>query len=1638
MKRTSACCVCLFSTLLVFTGISVAQVATGKKPFNSFGGGPFDAVNLGNLNVHFSVPIVHKAGRGLPFSYDLSYDSSVWSPVGVSGNQVWQPVSNFGWSSNWGGTSGYLSYFYSQSPCYDNMGHLTGNTYYYQGWGYHDPWTNAVHGFNGEIVIYAGSCSGTSIYSFTSTATDGSGLILNAGGTSGTITTPSGTVISPPSNPPPGPVTTTSADANGNQITSNTSGVFTDTLGQTALTISGANPVTFAYAAPSGSQVHYSVNYSSYNIKTHFGCSSIAEYTASNVSLVSSIGLPDGTSYSFTYESTQGFSGYYTGRIASVTLPTGGSLSYSYPLTHSGTTNGINCADGTAPAASGTNPSMTRTLNPGGQWTYSRTQVSGNHWQTKVSTPPDPQNAGSASDDTVIDFQEDGTTGSTPTYSFYETQRQNYQGAAGGTLLLTTVTCWNGTSSNCTTTAVSSPISQRAITLQYPNNGLQSKTAISYSGALVTESDEYAYASGTPTTLARKTVISYASLGNGIGDHPASVVVQDGSANVISTTNYGYDEYSTYPLQPTTGTPQLVSITGSRGNATTVSNLVSGSTYLTKHSSYYDTGNVYQSYDVDGAITTYNYGTAPQGNSTISCGNSFPTGFTLPITGLSTSASTTWNCFGGVATVLTDLNGNSTSTSYTDPYFWRPASSQDPASNTTSFTYTAYNSTTQAPANVDSRMLFNSSNSVTEQLTTVGGFGQVLYSQQREGPSSTNYDSTQVLYDSFGRANQSTMSCVTTAGRGCGSAAKTTSTFDAIGRTLQTTDGGGGYVKSTYTQNDVLQEVGPAPAGENTKQKQLEYDALGRLTSVCEKTNLTGYGICSQQTSSSNGYLTTYSYSVNSSGYPTVTVTQNAQASSGHQTRIYSYDLLGRLISEQNAENGITTYTYDSDSAGTCSGTYNGDLVKLVDAKGNKSCYQYDVLHRFTQISYPSGPDSANTKTKTFVYDAATYNSTQMSNAKGQLTEAYTGPSGSKITDEFFSYSVRGELTDTYQYTLHSGSPYYHVTVGFWANGGLSSLSSNISGVPTETYGADGMGRASAVTASSGQNPVTSTSYNLNTYTYGVTFGSQDSDQYTMDPNTGRMIQFKSNVGSQSLTGNLTWNPNGSLATQAISDTVPSTSDTQTCSYSHDDLSRIASVGCISGSTNKWNQNFTYDAFGNITKTVPPGGTGTSFQPTSYSPATNWITGLPGVTVTYDNNGQLTYDGAHNYAWDSHGKMLSVDTTTLTHDALGRMVEKAVGSTYTQIVYGPMGNKFAVMNGQTLQKAYVPLPGAVAVYTTSGLAYYRHQDHLGSSRLGSTPSRTMYSSAAYAPFGESYTQAGTTDLSFTGQDQDTISGIHDFLARKYSPVQGRWLSPDLAGLGAVDLTSPQTWNRYAYVINTPMSAVDPLGLECVWDDGSYDSSDDAQTGNSGSCSALGGTWINLGQNGGWSDTGIQGLASIVATIQAWESNGIGWGLNLFSETTNTVYISVGQGAATATPGFSADTYAMPANNSWAWTFTKSFFSGFTVFGPTNDPRPSCFGSFLKGSAANFVGVPGVDTVAAAATTHYGISQSLAQAVPNTRVARGGLSPRQWLAADEAARVSKAGKFSFWFNADVAMAQALFKNELPAALAGECK
>jgi RHS repeat-associated protein len=1373
-------------TFLCSAGSAFAQVQTGTPPFGSFTDGP-DTINLANLNIHLNIPVLHKAGRGTNFNYDLTYDSSIWNPVAGG----WGPTTNWGWTSQSAlssGNFGYLTYTQTTTLCYDGQGHPNGADQYISNSTYYDPW-GKIHHFSGYIDAKSGGCGNTQVNTYP--GYDGTGLTLQS--PTGSILTTSGASISPPVNPTGVAYSSSYTDRNGNQVSSDGTGQIFDTLSSTTavLTISGSNPLIFTYTAPSGA-ASYKMNFTNYTVATNFGVAGINEYRSSAaVPLVSSIQLPDGSQYSFNYEATPGTCIPYgtttcvTARIKSVTFPTGGSITYSY----SGGSNGI-FPDGSTAGLKRYTPDT----GSSAYWNYSRTLETGAASVTKVTDPTTQANQTLIQFQGLYETQRDAYSGSAPSFSTFPIPESTLQAS---NLLKEIQSCYNVHTSNCTSTAITAPITQRNITTQFP--GASNKTSqqifkYNSTGSLI-EQDDYDFGNGAPGVLLEKTAITYASL-PGISTFRQQVTVTNGSGATVSQINYNYGDTVT----PTSGTPQHTTPAGSRGNLLSTNYYTHGSTFITKSFTYFDTGKIQTTTDVNGAQTTYAYG---------ACGNSYPTSVTEP---LNLSRSMSWNCTGGVQLQVTDENTRQATTAYSDPYFWRPASTTDPSNSVANITYVS-------PTRLESVLSIVSGSSAVDGLVTVDGLGRRQVSQARQTPGGSTFDSVETDYDIAGRPWRTTLPYSGTVGQLMSTGPASTLTYDVLGRIASATDSGGGTVTNSYSQNDVLVTRGPAPTGENTKQDQSEYDGLGRLTSVCEITSSTGSGSCAQA-NSKTGFWTKYTY--DALGRLTG-VTQNAQSGTT-QSRSFVYDLLGRMTSEVQAESGTTTYTYDTDS--TC-GTSNGDLVKRVDSVGNVTCYAYDTLHRQTSITYPSGTYASKTPGKYFVYDTATVNSVAMANAKGRLAEAYTcvSPCSTKLTDIGFSYTVRGEPSDVYEKTPNSGT-YYHVAEQYWSNGAMKQLN-GLASLPTFTFNLDGKGRTYQVSASSGQNPVTNTVFNNGNLPTSVTFGSADSDSFTYDANTGRMTQYKFTINGQSLAGNLTWNANSTLQNQNITDALNST-DTQSCTYLYDDLMRIQSANC--GSV--WSQTFSYDAFGNISKSGSY-----SFQPT-YNASTNRISSVGGFTPTYDLNGNTLTDPAHTYSWDSSGKPVAIDTVNMTYDALGRMAEQNRSGTYTQFVYGPHGGKFAIITGGTLQKAFIPLPGGgQAVYNASGLLYYGHSDHLGSVRLGSTSTRTVSFDVAYAPFGETYASVGSSDPAFTGQRQDTVSGLFDFPEREYNN-QGRWSSPDPSGIAAFNLSDPQSLNRYAYVSNRPLNITDPTGL---WGE--------RKLVNKGGCNSCGGGSIGGGDSG---------------------------------------------------------------------------------------------------------------------------------------------------------------------------------------------
>ena len=107
---------------------------------------------------------------------------------------------------------------------------------------------------------------------------------------------------------------------------------------------------------------------------------------------------------------------------------------------------------------------------------------------------------------------------------------------------------------------------------------------------------------------------------------------------------------------------------------------------------------------------------------------------------------------------------------------------------------------------------------------------------------------------------------------------------------------------------------------------------------------------------------------------------------------------------------------------------------------------------------------------------------------------------------------------------------------------------------------------------------------------------------------------------------------------------------------------------------------------------------------------------------------------------------------------------------------------------------------------------YVHWDHLGSTRMMTDENGISIAAFKYYPFGMEAESSGGDEVRqrFTGHERDSGVGLDYMMARSCRMLLGRFLSPDEYD-GSVARTLPQSWNRYSYVSNTPVNAIDRTG-----------------------------------------------------------------------------------------------------------------------------------------------------------------------------------------------------------------------------------
>jgi YD repeat-containing protein len=1398
---------------LSFEGHAGAQVALGQPSFVPEACYQYDCVNLLNNNIILNVPVFSKPGV-FPLTFNIWGNVSYVYVLPASVNNPTEWVPNTWLTGNFGNEVDSPNYNGGvNEPCPGGSPYT--NTY-----------TNwAVHTVDGathllpstDYVDMKTDGSGVSCYnsSFTDPVTDGTGYTLNVSVSGGEVTatvyTRSGMQVAYYS----------ATDRNGNSITWNYApGTFTDTLGLTALTLGARTdcgegyPCRGQWTDVNGGSPGFSwaPTYTA-PLRTAFGCTSpnISDYNEPTGGAASNtLTLADGTSLKIAEEGTPGYSGYYTGRIGELNLPQGGTISYAYGGGH----NGIDCTYQTADV-------VTRTLGNGDQTTYTLAYslISGSNYKV-TNTVQDP-----GGNQTVYQFTGLSSTGNQASpISQVVTQIKRYQGTvSSGTLLATDVYCYNGSFATCSTgtaptATVTSPVRDLVVFHQVSGMSNWSATETQYDKyGNATLSAQYDFGGTSPV---RETDVTYYQAGTSCG--------------ALSSGSYINDKPCEEKLLQNGSTVADVKYTYStHGNLLTTS-VWTGSSWIGQASlnTYNSNGTPITTYDIANNPTTYGYSSG----SYTSCGSCTEYPFPTSITKGGLVAYATWNGVGGVKLSDTDANGAMTTYCYNtgstcpggtaDP-FWRIMSVTDPLENEVFKTYP--NGTSPDASN--STFTFNSGSSIQNTTVTTDGYGRTTNVQKQQSPTATQYDTTTTTYgwSSHYRTVATSQPCSEASGGSCTTVH--TNYFDPLGRLNEEATTSNETLQHTYTQNDDLEVLGPAPTidGEHTKQVQKQYDGLGRLQYSCMIGNGSSTA-CGQNSGSQNGVTDAYTYTQGTGG----TEVKVQRGGSSGQAKTFYYDALGRLSEKLTPETGASSWRYYYDSvplSPTCPHGYQGivgQLEAIRDPNGNQICYAYDSLGRVTVI-WANG-----TTCRHFYYDT-TYGTvpsgvTTPTFTLGRLAEATTDNcSGTLITDEWFSYNKNGDPIDLWETTPNAGH-YFHSVATFAGNHAVLTTHLEVPSLITTTYTLDGEGRWNGASNNSGSGvtvipSLPGVTYNAASQPTNVPLGSStDYDSYTYDAYTGRMKTWLFQVGTGSSNQEnaiLSWNPIGSLQSLAITDDFHSVG-TQTCNFGtsspvnmgYDDWNRLLYDDCGSGN---WGQSFTYDSNGydNLTKTPLSGHTGTTFNP-GYNLSNNQYAGS--YTASYDHNGNQIYDPSNmnTYSWNEFSKMASIDKvgtncatsgTCITYDAFGRVVEIDSGTTYTEIFYTQVGK--ALQHGTTEVYSYWGLPGGgTQVY--SGSTGYMHKDWLGSARLmSSITAQTVTYDQALTPYGEQYAASGSvgTQAMFMGTTQDIssgTSGLWDTSNRELGSSPSRWLSPDPAGAG---------WNQYAYVTN-PNSESDPSGLRC--------------------------------------------------------------------------------------------------------------------------------------------------------------------------------------------------------------------------------
>jgi RHS repeat-associated protein len=856
-----------------------------------------------------------------------------------------------------------------------------------------------------------------------------------------------------------------------------------------------------------------------------------------------------------------------------------------------------------------------------------------------------------------------------------------------------------------------------------------------------------------------------------------------GVETLAAKAEYEYDRYdATTNHAPLLNRMNISGLHGSfttnyeaRGNVTEIKRwLDTSDSWVTIDQQYDIAGNIVKKVDARGKVTDIDFSDrfgAPNGDarantsppelsSASQTSFAFPTSVTNP---LQHTAYTQYDYYIGRAVDLEDERGVIDSGFYNDLL--------DRATQLVEATNTSDNRQTTYTYNDPARIVTTTTDQNTygdNQLkaeTLYDGLGREVEARHYE--TTNAFIATQQTYDAMGRVRQ-----VSNPHRSGDTVFWTVTAFDALGRKITVTTPDQAQATISYSGNT---STFTDQAG---KKRATTKDALGRLVSATE--DPLGQNL-----------QTSYTYNA---------LDKLTRATQGSQIRDYSFDTLGRLTLATIPEQiGSTSYSsYDA----------NSNLTTRTDPRGVETTYVYDDLNRITSVSYNTmkAPDVAATPNVSYSYD-----SPSVLYSKGELTGVSVSLGDFSSSYSYDEYDPRGRVKRSSQTTDGHA---YAFTYGYDVAGHLTSETYPSGRVITTSY--DGAGRINIVNGSGRTTPYAEQfSYTAHGEVKDMKLGnglwehtiSNNRLQLTeigLGTTQGGIDRLKLNYDYGSTTNN------GNLLSQTITvPGYPALTIVQNYSY-NDGLNRLTSAQETASQTVRWTQSYVYDRYGNRTSLTNTGSEA-ALLPTQSTPAVTATTNRL-VGFSYDNAGNVLMDATSNeFEYDAENRQVSAGTSSYSYDGDGLRVRKVVNGVTTIFVYDALQRLVAEYTTPDQQ----PQGGGGTSFLTS--------DHLGSTRLVTDSTGNVKSRHDYMPFGDEleagigsrtaamkYGAADGLRQKFTGKQRDTESGLDYFGARYYSSPHARFTGVDPL-MESAHLAMPQTWNRFAYVLNNPLVIIDPNG-----------------------------------------------------------------------------------------------------------------------------------------------------------------------------------------------------------------------------------